>query len=61
MSDVIKVGDTICCHDYADMMSVMNELMEQGFIATAEVGYTLRIVSVPARDEVEADGFITRL
>ena len=61
MDDVIKVGDSICCHDYNDMMCVMNELMQQGYTATAEVGYVVRIQSVPTRDEVESDGFITRL
>jgi hypothetical protein len=61
MDDVIKVGDSICCHDYNDMMCVLNELMQQGYMATAEVGYVVRIQSVPIRDEIEADGFITRL
>ena len=38
MNDVIKVGDTICCHDYADMMDVISELTRQGYIATAQAG-----------------------
>ena len=61
MSKPLGKGDTICCHDYNDMMCVMNELMQQGYTATAEVGYVVRIQSVPIRDEIEADGFITRI
>ena len=61
MGDVIKVGDSICCNDYNDMMCVMNELMQQGYTATAEVGYVVRIQSVPIKDEIEADEFITRI
>jgi len=59
MSDSLKVGDTICCEGYADMMDVMNELMKQGYIATAQVGYTVRIEYAPAPDPTEQDGFIT--
>ena len=59
MDDVIKVGDTIYCHDYADMMDVMNELMKQGYIATAQVGYVVRIESVPLADPTEQDGWVT--
>ena len=50
---------TICCHDYADMMDVMNELMKQGYIATAQVGYVVRIESVPLQDPTEQDGWVT--
>ena len=59
MSDSLKVGDTICCEGYADMMDVMNELTKRGYLATAQVGYTIRIESVPAQDLVEQDGYIT--
>lgn len=59
MSNVLKKGDTICCHDYADMMDVMNELMKQGYIATAQVGYVVRIESVPLADPTEQDGWVT--
>ena len=59
MNDVLNVGDTICCHDYADMMDVMNELMKQGYIATAQVGYVVRIESVPLQDSTEQDGWVT--
>lgn len=57
MGDVLKVGDTICCHDYADMMDVMNELLRRGYTTTAQVGYVLRIESVPAQDPAEQDGW----
>ena len=59
MNDVIKVGDTICCHDYADMMDVISELTRQGYIATAQVGYVVRIESVPVPDPAEQDGWVT--
>ena len=59
MNDVLNVGDTICCHDYADMMDVMNELTRQGYIATAQVGYVVRIESVPLADPTEQDGWVT--
>ena len=59
MSKVLSKGDTICCHDYADMMNVMNELMKQGYIATAQVGYVVRIESVPVADSTEQDGWVT--
>jgi hypothetical protein len=59
MDDVLNVGDTICCHDYADMMDVMNELMKQGYIVTAQVGYVVRIESVPLADPTEQDGWVT--
>ena len=44
MNDVIKVGDTICCHDYADMNDVLTELRRQGYLCTVQVGYTIRDV-----------------
>ena len=59
MNDVLNVGDTICCHDYADMMDVMNKLMKQGYITTAQVGYVVRIESVPVADPAEQDGWVT--
>ena len=61
MSNKLKSGDTIQCHDYSEMRDVLNTLSEQGFGATVTVGYTIRIESVPERDETEQDGFITRI
>lgn len=60
MSKQLKSGDTIQCHDYSEMRDVLNALGEQGYKATVIVGYTIRIESVPKRDETEQDGFITR-
>ena len=60
MSNKLKSGDTIQCHDYSEMRDVLNTLSELGFSATVTVGYTIRIESVPSVDEAEADGFITR-
>ena len=60
MSNKLKSGDTIQCHDYSEMRDVLNTLSEQGFGATVTVGYQIRITSVPKRDETEQDGFITR-
>ena len=60
MSKQLKSGDTIQCHDYSYFFFVLNTLSELGFGATATVGYTIRIESVPERDETEQDGFITR-
>ena len=60
MSKQLKSGDTIQCHDYSEMRDVLNTLSEQGYSATVVVGYTIRIESVPERDETEQDGFITR-
>ena len=60
MSNKLKSGDTIQCHDYSEMRDVLNALGEQGYKATGTVGYTIRIESVPSVDEAEADGFITR-
>ena len=60
MSNKLKSGDTIQCHDYSEMRDVLNALGEQGYKATVTVGYTIRIESVPSVDEAEADGFITR-
>ena len=60
MSNKLKSGDTIQCHDYSEMRDVLNTLSEQGFGATVTAGYTIRIESVPSVDEAEADGFITR-
>lgn len=60
MSNKLKSGDTIQCHDYSEMRDVLNTLSEQGYSATVVVGYTIRIESVPSVDEAEADGFITR-
>ena len=60
MSKQLKSGDTIQCHDYSEMRDVLNTLSELGFGATVTVGYTIRIESVPERDETEQDGFITR-
>ena len=59
MNDVIKVGDTICCHDYADMNDVLTELRRQGYLCTVQVGYTIRIESVPVADPTEQDGCVT--
>lgn len=59
MDDVIKVGDTICCHDYADMNDVLTELRRQGYLCTVQVGYTIRIESVPVEDPTEQDGWVT--
>ncbi len=59
MSKGLSKGDTICCHDYADMMDVINELTRQGYIATAQVGYVVRIESVPLADPAEQDGWVT--
>ena len=59
MNDVLKVGDTICCHDYADMNDVLTELRRQGYLCTVQVGYTIRIESVPAQDPTEQDGWVT--
>ena len=55
----IKVGDTICCHDYADMNDVLTELRQQGYLCKVQVGYTIRIESVPVIDQTEQDGWIT--
>jgi hypothetical protein len=41
------------------MMDVMNELVKQGYIATAQVGYVVRIESVPLADPTEQDGWVT--
>ena len=60
MSKQLNSGDTIQCHDYSEMRDVLNTLSELGFGATATVGYTIRIESVPERDETEQDGYITR-
>ena len=60
MSNKLKSGDTIQCHDYSEMRDVLGTLAEQGYKATATVGYMIRIESVPERDETEQDGFITR-
>ena len=60
MSNKLKSGDTIQCHDYSEMRDVLNTLSELGFGATVTVGYQIRITSVPKRDETEQDGFITR-
>lgn len=60
MSNKLKSGDTIQCHDYSEMRDVLATLAEQGYSATVTVGYTIRIESVPSVDEAEADGFITR-
>ena len=60
MSNKLKSGDTIQCHDYSEMRDVLNALDEQGYKATVTVGYTIRVESVPSVDETEADGFITR-
>ena len=59
MNDVIKVGDTICCHDYADMNDVLTELRRQGYLCTVQVGYTIRIESVPLQNPTEQDGWVT--
>ena len=59
MDDVIKVGDTICCHDYADMNDVLAELRRQGYLCKVQVGYTIRIESVPVADPAEQDGWVT--
>ena len=59
MDNVIKVGDTICCHDYADMNDVLTELRRQGYLCTVQVGYTIRIESIPAQDPTEQDGWVT--
>ncbi len=59
MSEVLKVGDTICCHDYTDMTDVLNELRGQGYLCKVQVGYTIRIEAVPAADPTEQDGYIT--
>lgn len=59
MNDVLKVGDTICCHDYADMRDVQRELTSRGFKVTIDVGYTVRIDSAPDPDQTEQDGYIT--
>ena len=60
MSNKLKSGDIIQCHDYSEMRDVLNTLSELGFGVTATVGYAIRIESVPSVDEAEADGFITR-
>ena len=55
----LKVGDTICCHDYSDMRDVQRALLEQGYKVTIGVGYTVTIESVPEQDPVEQDEWIT--
>ena len=59
MSKVLSKGDTICCHDYADMNDVLAELRRQGYLCTVQVGYTIRIESVSAQDPTEQDGWVT--
>lgn len=59
MNDTLKVGDTICCNDYQDMLTVLSELNSQGYAATVQVGYVLRIECVPVADPAEQDGYIT--
>lgn len=59
MSDLLKVGDTICCDGYADMRDVQRELTKRGYMVTVGVGYTIRIESVPESDPAEQDGYIT--
>ena len=41
------------------MMDVISELTRQGYIATAQVGYVVRIESVPVADPAEQDGWVT--
>lgn len=53
----LKVGDTICCHDYSDMRDVQRALLEQGYKVTIDVGYTVRITSVPDLQQTEQDGW----
>ena len=55
----LKVGDTICCHDYSDMRDVQHTLLEQGYKVTIDVGYIVRITSVPDQDLTEQDGWVT--
>ena len=59
MEDIIKVGDTICCHAYGDMNDVLAELRRQGYLCKVQVGYTIRIESVPVADPTEQDGWVT--
>lgn len=49
MDNDLKVGDTICCHDLEDTRQVLKELQEQGYLASVQIGYTVRIESVPRR------------
>lgn len=49
----LKVGDTICCHDYSDMRDVQHTLLEQGYKVIINVGYTVMITSVPDQDPIE--------
>lgn len=55
----LEIGDTICCHDLADMKDVANELRQQGYLITMQSGFTIRIESVPDRDTIEQDGWVT--
>lgn len=57
--EILQVGDTITCHDYADMRDVLNALGERGYGATVTIGYTVRIETVPEADPSEGDGWIT--
>ena len=59
MGNELKVGDTICCNDYADMNDVLTELRKRGYLTKVQVGYTIRIESVPAQDPTEQDGWVT--
>ena len=59
MADGLRMEIASCCHDYADMMDVISELTRQGYIATAQVGYVVRIESVPVADPTEQDGWVT--
>jgi len=59
MDDVLKVGDTIRCHDCADMNDVLTELRQRGYLCKVQVGYTIRIESVPLADPTEQDGWVT--
>lgn len=54
MDKVLKKGDTICCHDLADMREVSKALRNEGYLVSMNIGYVVRIEAVPI--EEEADG-----
>ena len=59
MKNKLEAGDTICCSGYADMRDVQRALVERGYKVTIDIGYTVRIESVPEPDPVEQDEWIT--
>lgn len=49
MQNELKVGDTITCNGYRDMLTLHHELTKEGYTCNIERGFKLVVVAEPKK------------